>query len=232
MRSGLDTRQTSLYNRSVVKQAGSARERLLEAADELFYREGVHTVGIDRVLEKAGVAKASLYGTFGSKDELVRAYLEGRSLRIQERTMKRLATLSEPRARLLAIFDLLAERVADGSFRGCAFVNACAEGPAGPTPPRAMASGHRTWLPGLAELARDAGVRDPVGVGRRLALLDGALIGASMDGDPAVPAMAAVWQNVSSTKARRSPPSALDQQAATSHVLEVAAPAGVSFSTT
>ncbi len=55
-----------------------------------------------------------------------------------------------------------------------------------------MASGHRTWLQGLlAELARDAGVRDPVGVGRRLALLyDGALIGASMDGDPAVPAMA------------------------------------------
>ena len=54
----------------------SARERLLTAADELFYQEGVHTVGIDRVIEQAGVAKASLYNTFGSKDELVRAYLE------------------------------------------------------------------------------------------------------------------------------------------------------------
>ena len=54
----------------------TARERLLAAASELFYDEGVHTVGIDRVIERAGVAKASLYNTFGSKDELVRAYLE------------------------------------------------------------------------------------------------------------------------------------------------------------
>jgi AcrR family transcriptional regulator len=51
----------------------SARERLLAAASELFYAEGVHTVGIDRVIEQAGVAKASLYNTFGSKDVLVRA---------------------------------------------------------------------------------------------------------------------------------------------------------------
>src|SRR5262245_65625833 len=56
----------------------SARDRLLDAANELFYAEGVHTVGIDRVIEHAGVAKATLYATFGSKDELVRAYLEGR----------------------------------------------------------------------------------------------------------------------------------------------------------
>jgi len=56
----------------------SARERLLAAANELFYTEGVHTVGIDRVIEQAGVAKASLYNTFGSKEELVHAYLEGR----------------------------------------------------------------------------------------------------------------------------------------------------------
>ena len=55
-----------------------ARERLLAAADELFYEQGIHTVGIDRIIERAGVAKASLYSTFGSKDELVRAYLESR----------------------------------------------------------------------------------------------------------------------------------------------------------
>ena len=59
----------------------SARERLLAAASELFYAEGVHTVGIDRVIERAGVAKASLYNTFGSKEELVRAYLESRHAR-------------------------------------------------------------------------------------------------------------------------------------------------------
>ena len=56
----------------------SARERLLAAADELFYEEGVHTVGVDRVIERAGVAKATLYSAFGSKDELIRAYLAAR----------------------------------------------------------------------------------------------------------------------------------------------------------
>lgn len=58
---------------------GSVRERLLAAADELFYGQDVHTVGIERVLERAGVAKSSLYETFGSKDELIRAYLESRA---------------------------------------------------------------------------------------------------------------------------------------------------------
>ena len=61
------------------------RDRLLAAANELFYEEGIHTVGIDRVLEHAGVAKASLYGTFGSKEELVRAYLEQRAQARRER---------------------------------------------------------------------------------------------------------------------------------------------------
>ena len=72
-----------------VKEAGparaSARERLLAAANELFYNEGVHTVGIDRVIEQAGVAKASLYNTFGSKDELIRAYLESRHAGMERR---------------------------------------------------------------------------------------------------------------------------------------------------
>ena len=56
----------------------SARERLLTAANELFYAGGVHTVGIDKVIERAGVAKATLYSVFGSKDELIRAYLQRR----------------------------------------------------------------------------------------------------------------------------------------------------------
>ena len=56
----------------------SARERLLAAADELFYADGVHSVGIDRVIERAGVAKATLYSAFGSKDELIRCYLTAR----------------------------------------------------------------------------------------------------------------------------------------------------------
>ena len=82
----------------------SARERLLAAANELFYAEGVHTVGIDRVIEKAGVAKASLYNTFGSKDELVRAYLEIRRAGVVRRITQAVERYDTPRERLLAVF--------------------------------------------------------------------------------------------------------------------------------
>ncbi len=74
--SGLPKRGASL--KTATPERLSARERLLAAAQELFYEEGINTVGIDRVIERAGVAKASLYDCFGSKDELICAYLEAR----------------------------------------------------------------------------------------------------------------------------------------------------------
>ena len=79
----------------------SARERLLAAADELFYEQGIHTVGIDRIIERAGVAKASLYSAFGSKDELVRAYLESRDESRRVRVQAAVDRHTDPKARLL-----------------------------------------------------------------------------------------------------------------------------------
>ena len=70
-----------------------ARERLLTAANELFYTEGVHTVGIDRIIERAGVAKATLYSAFGSKDELIQAYLARRYEAWKRRLPERLAQI-------------------------------------------------------------------------------------------------------------------------------------------
>jgi AcrR family transcriptional regulator len=175
------------------RSEASVRDRLLEAANELFYQEGVHTVGIDRVLERAGVAKASLYGTFGSKDELVRAYLEERARRRRERISERIAEHDDARAQILSIFELLAETARETSFRGCAFVNACAEGPSGPTTPaRQVSSKHRGWVLDLfAQLATDLGARDPAQVARQLSLLyGGALITAYMDSDPDAPLVA------------------------------------------
>jgi AcrR family transcriptional regulator len=165
---------------------GSARERLLTAANELFYAEGVHTVGIDRVIERAGVAKASLYGTFGSKEELVRAYLELRSATRRERITKRIARYDNPRDRIFGVFDLMAETVAEPTFRGCAFVNASAEGPRDDNKVRQVCSDHRAWMRALfTRLAREVGVADPELVGGQLALLyDGAIVGASMDRNP------------------------------------------------
>ena len=163
----------------------SARERLLEAASELFYDEGVHTVGIDRVIERAGVAKASLYNTFGSKDELVRAYLEGRHAATSGRITGYLERYTDPRDRLLGVFEAQGELFAEPGFRGCAFVSASAESP-GEAVSRA-ADDYRGWVRGLLTgLAREAGAPDPEKLGRQLHLVyDGASLSARMDHDPA-----------------------------------------------
>lgn len=160
----------------------SARDRLLAAADELFYEEGIHTVGIDRVIEKAGVAKASLYSTFGSKDELVRAYLNGRHMRRRERITRRLAAYDDPRERLLGLFDLLGEQFAEPGYHGCAFVNASAESVPGSAAEQASTE-YRAWVRNLmTDLARDAGAHDPAALAGQLVLLyDGANISARMD---------------------------------------------------
>lgn len=183
---------------ATTKSEASVRERLLGAANDLFYEEGVHTVGIDRVLERAGVAKASLYGTFGSKDELVRGYLEARAVRRQERISTRIEQLDTPRERILGIFDLLGEIAAEPTFRGCAFVNASAEGPRGDSKVRQVCTDSRAWVRGVfTGLARDAGARDAARLGRRLALLyDGAMIGAAMESDPGIAAEARAMAEV------------------------------------
>ncbi len=167
---------------------GSARDRLLAAASELFYDEGVHTVGIDRVIERAGVAKASLYATFRSKDELVRAYLEARADRRRARITAWIARHADPRAKILSLFDLLHELATQADFRGCAFVNAAAEGAHGGARIDETSRATRAWMRALLEdLARQAGAKHPERVARRISVLyDGAMIGAWMDGDPSV----------------------------------------------
>ena len=168
---------------STSARKASARERLLAAADELFYAEGVHTVGIDRIIERAGVAKASLYSSFGSKEELVRAYLEHRHEIRRGRLLAGLERFGNPRDRLLGVFDVLAELTATPGFRGCAFYNASAESVAEGGAVEQVSNANRAWTRGLfTELARDAGVPDPPGLADQLMLLyDGASVGARMD---------------------------------------------------
>jgi AcrR family transcriptional regulator len=163
----------------------SARERLLAAADELFYREGVNSVGIDRVIERAGVAKASLYDCFGSKEELIRAYLAARAEARQARITRMLERYATPRERLLGIFDVLGELVADSNYRGCAFVRASAEiRPDGRV--KTVCDDSRTWTRSLfAGLAKEAGAREPEHLAQQLMLLyDGVSVSGQMEHDP------------------------------------------------
>jgi AcrR family transcriptional regulator len=180
---------TKTIHRAVEKP--SARERLLTAATELFYEEGIHTVGIDRVIERAGVAKATLYSTFGSKDELIRTYLSGRHELRRQRMDEGLSRFDSPRDRLLGVFDVLGELFAEPTYRGCAFANASAEAQLG-SPILAETERYRAWVRTLfVDLAAAAGATDPsILAGQLVLLYDGAGVGARMDRNPEVAATA------------------------------------------
>jgi AcrR family transcriptional regulator len=180
---------TTAVNKSETSAAGerakrSARDRLLDAADELFYEEGIHIVGIDRVIEKAGVAKASLYSTFGSKDELVRAYLTRRYESRRTRITEWVARYTTPRDRLLGVFDALGESITQPGYHGCAFANATAESSPGSVAEQ-VTQEYRAWTRALlTDLARDAGAADPATLAGQLHLLyDGVNWAARIDRD-------------------------------------------------
>src|ERR1700730_8944378 len=162
----------------------SPRDRLIAAADELFYAGGVPVGGIDRVVERAGVAKASLYSIFGSKDELVRAYLERHFRGRQRRIASILAAYDTPRERLLGVFTEVEELLAGSLFRGCRFISAAAEARPGDAS-EVVAEDYRAWLRTLfTDLAEAAGASDATQLGRQLALLyDRAAVAARMDVD-------------------------------------------------
>jgi AcrR family transcriptional regulator len=163
----------------------SARDRLLDAADRLFYHEGVHGVGIDRVLQEGGVAKGSLYYNFGGKDELVLAYLHNRHARWAARIAQYQAKVETPERKIFAIFDALADVFAEPDFRGCAFINAAAEAQPGSAEELATKD-FRTWLHELfTVLVAAGGYQNVSTLSLQLVLLyDGSNIAAQMDANP------------------------------------------------
>jgi AcrR family transcriptional regulator len=182
----------------------------LDVASRLFYEEGVHVVGIDRIIEQASVAKASLYTHFGNKDGLVRAYLEEQFEARREHVTQVLARYDSPRERLLGLFADLEDLLAVPSFRGCRFVNASAE--ARPDESiGAVTDTYRTWLGTLfTDLAKDAGASNPEQLGRQLALLyDGVSVAGRLDedrsgaGDAARSAAITLLDAATSQRARR-----------------------------
>ena len=125
----------------------SARDRILAAANELFYKEGIRAIGIDTVIEKAGVAKMSLYRAFPSKDDLIAAFLEMRDKIYWEWWDSVVSRYpGEPRRQLDALFQALAKRTSSPSYRGCPFVNTAVEFPDHNHPGRAVAEGNKREL--------------------------------------------------------------------------------------
>jgi AcrR family transcriptional regulator len=168
------------------ERSAAARARLLAAADELFYAEGVQSVGIDRVIEHAGVAKATLYSAFGSKDGLIRAYLQARHAATADRMARELETrYATPKERLVGAFEVQGLSFTQPGFRGCAFVSASADAQPGGVVEQTAAD-YRIWLHDLFyDLARQARAKRPKLLAQQLVLLyDGAGISAWMDRDP------------------------------------------------
>ncbi len=169
----------------------SPRERLLQAASELFYAEGVQSVGIDRVIERAGVAKASLYSTFGSKEQLVCAYLDGRRTQTLERLRAAVDAVKDPVERILAVFDAQAQLFRTPGYHGCAFAAAVAEAPAGGRVDEAAESYRRDIRALFTELATAAGAPYPMLLASQLQLIyDGGGLAAKMDRDASIAAPA------------------------------------------
>ena len=123
------------------------RDRLLDAADRLFYREGVRAVGIDRVLAEADAAKASLYQHFGCKDQLVASYLERRTAGARASIEAYLAD-TPPSQRALKFFDWVVEWAESKDFRGCPLQHTVSELTDAAHPARAIAHGQRAVVRG------------------------------------------------------------------------------------
>ena len=164
-----------------------ARERIVRAAGDLFYAEGIHAVGVNRVTAAAGVAKATLYQQFRSKDELVAACLQRRAEHWRASVADPVLALPGSAARrVAAVFERLGEAFATPGYRGCPFINAAAEYPGPDGPVAAAIAAHRAQVRGLfAELlagvpaARRAALTDQL-----VLLYDGTMVGAQLDHGP------------------------------------------------
>ncbi|WP_448006256.1 TetR/AcrR family transcriptional regulator [Agromyces bauzanensis] len=158
-----------------------ARERLLSAADGLFYGQGINTTGVEQVASEAHVTKATLYNNFRSKEQLVAAYLERRldgwlqAVRAGDRPD------GTPEQRVGAFFDLLVRDAHDERFRGCPFTNAAVEMPGSTLVMEVVRAHRRNILEHIEALIGDAGGPE---LARSIVLLyDGAMVAVKTAGD-------------------------------------------------
>ncbi|WP_435286885.1 TetR/AcrR family transcriptional regulator [Streptosporangium sp. G11] len=164
-----------------------ARQRLLQTATRLFYAEGIHMVGVDRLAAEAKVTKATFYRHFPAKDDLVRAYLEEHDQRIRV-TVDALAGRAGSASEVLtALVTGIEQRIQSPGFRGCAFLNAAAEYPDHDHPVRLVVAAHRRWFRlFLTQLLRNSRHPRPEPAAATLMLLlDGAMSAGHVDDPPA-----------------------------------------------
>jgi AcrR family transcriptional regulator len=166
--------------------ASEARSRLLATASRLFYSEGLHSVGIDRIVSEASVTRATLYRHFPSKDELLVAYLEEADRAIRARTDAALTEGLSPEDAVRAVARSIADGIGSSGFRGCAFLNAAAEYPDPDHPVHQVVVAHRQWfLRTVTDLLARTGDGAPEPAARHFVMLRDGAMAAGCLSDPA-----------------------------------------------
>ena len=169
----------------MTETVGETRERIVAAADALFYARGIQAVGMDAVRDASGLPLKRLYGLYQGKAALVEAVLARRDVRWRGRLMARVMEEADPRERVLAVFDWLEGWFGEPGFRGCAWINASGE--LGATLPvvAEQARLHKAaFKADLLGLVRDAGLPDDAADGVLL-LAEGAMVTAGIFGTTA-----------------------------------------------
>ncbi|MGD6748908.1 TetR/AcrR family transcriptional regulator [Streptomyces sp. BH105] len=168
-------------------RTSEARTRLLSTATRIFYTEGIHSVGVDRIIEEAQVTRATLYRHFKGKEELVLAYLQeaDQGIRGQVEAV-RAQELPAPDA-VRAVARTITEGIRSTGFRGCAFLNAAAEYPDPSHPVHQAVLAHRQWfLETAVELLDQAGCTPADAAGRHFVMLRDGAMAAGCLFDPAL----------------------------------------------
>ncbi|MCL7370026.1 TetR/AcrR family transcriptional regulator [Streptomyces ardesiacus] len=157
----------------------AARTRLLGTATRIFYAEGIHSVGIDRITAEAQVTRATLYRHFAGKEDLVLAYLDQADRGIREQVAAAVDGTPSAAGQVRAVARSIVDGIRSPGFRGCAFLNAVAEYPDPAHPVHRAVLAHREWfLRTVTELLTRAGEGDAPAeaAGRHLVMLrDGAM---------------------------------------------------------
>jgi AcrR family transcriptional regulator len=162
---------------SPTTRPSEARTRLLNTATRIFYAEGIHSVGIDRIIAEAQVTRATLYRHFAGKEELVLAYLDQADRQIRTQITAAETGADSAADKVRAVARSIAEGINSPGFRGCAFLNAVAEYPDATSPVHQAVLAHRQWfLNTVTELLAHTGFAPADAAGRHLVMLrDGAM---------------------------------------------------------
>lgn len=159
----------------------SKRDHIVNTALELFYQEGFHATGVEKIIKQAGVSKKTLYQHFRSKDELVLAVLRRRDEIFRNNFVRAVERLADtPAGQLLALFDALGEWFNSKDFSGCMFINACAEFSKQDDPSHILCHEHKRLVKDyVRDIAKKAGAKDPEELAYQLNLLmEGAIVDA------------------------------------------------------